>query len=156
MSHKVNTSLDLFFARFLLEFQLKFFYRGLIIFPLKVLRVQSPDGTKRIEVSPTDSTLRLYEAVRDAFSLPGYLFALYKERGRKQEVVSSRSRAIASSGFSHGDLIYMAPINGGVIHSQPSTSGGVIQPQPGSSKGSNGAATAPSTPTTSQGTWLSN
>lgn len=104
--------------------------------------MQSPEGTKRIEISPTESTQCLYDAVREAFALPGYWFSLYKERGRKQEVPSSKSQPIGASGFGHGDLIYMMPNNGGVINSEPGSS---------KSNGESRASTGPSTPTTPQG-----
>jgi len=89
---------------------------------LQLLRIQSPNGTKRVEISSSDSTLRLYEVVRDAFDFPGFLFAIYKERGRKQEMISSRSRKLSTEGLSHGDLLYMENVNGGINHSTPSTS----------------------------------
>ncbi|XP_049775700.1 nuclear protein localization protein 4 homolog [Schistocerca cancellata] len=84
------------------------------------LRVQSSEGTKRVEVEPSDSILHLFEKVHDAFGLSGYTFALYRERGRKDELISSRSRTIRSSGLRHGDMVYMCPLNGALLWSEPS------------------------------------
>lgn len=48
--------------------------------------MQSPEGTKRIEVLPTATLRELYETVHDAFELEGYGFSLYKERNDVNEV----------------------------------------------------------------------
>jgi len=53
--------------------------------------------------------------VHETFGLDGYCFALYKQRGLKDEIQSSRSKTVGSSGLNHGDLLYLAPINGSVI-----------------------------------------
>jgi nuclear protein localization family protein 4 len=85
-----------------------------------LLRVQSPEGTKRIEVSASDTTCRLFERVHDTFDLSSFAFALYKERNQKNEITSSKTRSVASAGLRHGDMIYLLPLNGAVLF--PSTS----------------------------------
>ncbi|XP_021925198.1 nuclear protein localization protein 4 homolog [Zootermopsis nevadensis] len=97
---------------------------------LLTLRIQSPEGTKRIDVHPTDSILELFEKVHEAFGLTGYGFALYRKRGCKDELISSRIKTVRSYGLSHGDMLYLAPLNGAMLWSQdpsprPSTSSGV-------------------------------
>ncbi|XP_067006587.1 nuclear protein localization protein 4 homolog [Anabrus simplex] len=91
------------------------------------LRVQSSEGTKRIDVEPSDSILQLFEKVHDKFELSGFAFALYRERGRKDELVSSRSRTVRSCGLRHGDMLYMTPLNGALLWAQ--------DPKPGTSSG---------------------
>ncbi|XP_075231078.1 nuclear protein localization 4 isoform X1 [Lycorma delicatula] len=88
------------------------------------VRVQSSEGTKRIELHPSDSIVKLFEKVHDAFGLPGFAFALFRERNNQGELVSSRSKSISSSGLRHGDMIYLAPLNGALLweNPRPSTS----------------------------------
>lgn len=130
----------------------------------QTLRIQSPEGTKRIDVHPTDSILEVFEKVgaqvinmsqnitsvcqsiwsayiialccfqvHDIFGLTGYGFALYRKRGCQDELISSRSKTVRSYGLSHGDMLYMAPLNGAMLWSEnsnprPSTSSGVSKP----------------------------
>lgn len=86
------------------------------------LRVQSSEGTKRLEVDPTDTTCQLFEAVHSTFDLSSFAFAIYRERNNKDEVHSSKSRSIKSVGLKHGDMLYLKPLNGTVLFPQPSTS----------------------------------
>ncbi|XP_046660206.1 nuclear protein localization protein 4 homolog isoform X2 [Homalodisca vitripennis] len=87
-----------------------------------ILRIQSPDGTKRIDVDTNDTTVTIFEKVHDVFSLPGFTFALYRQKNRKEELVSSRSRTVAGTGLRHGDMLYMVPLNGTLPWDQPGTS----------------------------------
>lgn len=80
-----------------------------------MLRVQSPEGTKRIEVSASASTCQLFETIHDAFDLNSFAFALYKEKNKKNEIASSKSKTVRSLGLRHGDMIYLAPVNGSVL-----------------------------------------
>ncbi|XP_046391549.1 nuclear protein localization protein 4 homolog [Ischnura elegans] len=80
------------------------------------VRVQSPDGTKRVEVGPYDTTKLLYEKVHDAFDLSGFGFALYRSRDKKDELISSRSHTVKDSRLGHGDMIYLCPLNGTLLH----------------------------------------
>ncbi|KAG8231750.1 hypothetical protein J437_LFUL012029, partial [Ladona fulva] len=89
------------------------------------VRVQSPEGTKRVEIGQLDSTKLLYEKVHDAFDLTGFGFALFRTRDRKDELISSRSHTVNQSKLAHGDMIYLAPINGTLFHpKEPSSSVG--------------------------------
>ncbi|KAJ8948637.1 hypothetical protein NQ318_022704 [Aromia moschata] len=85
-----------------------------------LLRVQSPEGTKRIEISPSASTCQLFEAVHDAFDLKSFAFA---RRIKKDEIHSSKSRTLRNTGLRHGDMIYLASVNGAVLFSNNSPSG---------------------------------
>ncbi|KAF4525902.1 hypothetical protein B566_EDAN013152 [Ephemera danica] len=79
-----------------------------------ILRIQSCDGTKRIQASPSDTTKDLFEKAHDAFGYSSYNFALYYGTDRKsaREIPSSRSRSVASLGLNHGDLLYLQMLNG--------------------------------------------
>ncbi|RZF33940.1 hypothetical protein LSTR_LSTR006322 [Laodelphax striatellus] len=89
-----------------------------------VLRVQSAEGTKRVEVQPSDTIVKLFEKVHDVFSLSGFAFSLFRERNSKDELISSRSRTVSAYGLKHGDMIYLAPLNGAMLwdNPRPSTS----------------------------------
>lgn len=52
----------------------------------QLLRVQSPEGTKRVEVSPSASIRDLYETIHDAFQLNDFGFGVYRERNFSNEV----------------------------------------------------------------------
>lgn len=89
---------------------------------LQMLRVQSPEGTSRIEVFDTDVTARLYERVFEDLNLSTIGFALHRDRQRKEEILSSKSRQLRECGLKHGDMLYVSPVNGAVLFDQPSTS----------------------------------
>nr|XP_034830337.1 nuclear protein localization protein 4 homolog [Maniola hyperantus] len=86
------------------------------------LRVQSAEGTARVEVLDTDATARLYERVYEALNLSTFGFCLHKDRARKEEITSSKSRQLRACGLQHGDMLYLSPVNGAVLFDQPSTS----------------------------------
>ncbi|XP_065220007.1 nuclear protein localization protein 4 homolog [Planococcus citri] len=80
-----------------------------------LLRIQSQEGTKRLQIDANDSTSTLYDKVHDDFSLSSYAFALFTNRGHQGEIISSRTKTISSAGLKHGDLLYLEPLNGAVI-----------------------------------------
>nr|XP_040240428.2 nuclear protein localization protein 4 homolog [Anopheles coluzzii] len=81
-----------------------------------VLRIQSADGTKRIETEPSSTTKTLYELVREVCGFNHYEFALFRERNFTKEVVSSGSQEVKDVGLKHGDILYLRLVEG------PSTS----------------------------------
>lgn len=88
----------------------------------QVLRIQSPVGiVKRINLSASDSCRDLYEKVNKEFDLNTYNFALYKNRNKTGEIVSSREVGISSIGLKHGDFVYMMNLSS-PSDEQPSTS----------------------------------
>ncbi|XP_053976809.1 nuclear protein localization protein 4 homolog isoform X1 [Hylaeus volcanicus] len=86
------------------------------------LRVQSSEGTKRIDVDRSDTVSQLFEKVFVVFELNSFGFGLYKQRNHKDELISSRSRTVAGIGLNHGDMLYLAPFNGTQLWNIPSTS----------------------------------
>ncbi|CAL1686966.1 unnamed protein product [Lasius platythorax] len=87
-----------------------------------ILRVQSSEGTKRIEVLTSDTLSQLYEKVYEAFHLNSFGFTLCKQRNQKEPLTSTRSRTVLGTGLSHGDMLYLVPANGTQLWSAPSTS----------------------------------
>lgn len=92
-----------------------------------MLRVQSADGTVRVQMQPKDTTTSLYERVHDEFHLTSFSFILAKERSvtPTSEIASSKSTTLADCGLKHGDMIFLTPLNGAIIFNQPSTSDSV-------------------------------
>lgn len=99
-----------------------------------ILRVQSAEGTKRIDVQPNEAVVKLFEKVHDAFELPGFQFALFRSRNSKDELISSRSKTVASYGLRHGDMLYLSPLNGALLWENP---------KPGTSKDVDSGSPAP-------------
>ncbi|XP_033213216.1 nuclear protein localization protein 4 homolog isoform X1 [Belonocnema kinseyi] len=86
------------------------------------LRVQSPEGTKRVQVNPSDTVVALFEKIYEAFNLQSYGFGLFKQRNYKDEIISSRSKTVSDVGLSHGDMVYFTFLNGRIPWDGPSTS----------------------------------
>lgn len=84
-----------------------------VSFFAQLLRVQSPEGTKRIELLPSATIRELYESIHDAFQLDGYNFAVYGERNYKNELASSRSQTVDDYKLKHGDMIFIKPLASG-------------------------------------------
>lgn len=94
----------------------------LIVVPVQMLRVQSAEGTVRVDMVDTDVTAQLFERVHDEFNLASFAFALFRDRARREEVLSSKSRRLRDMGLQHGDMLYLTPVNGAVLFEQPTTS----------------------------------
>lgn len=79
---------------------------------IQTLRVQSPDGQRRVEIKSTQTLRDLFEAIHSTFELKDFGFAVYKERNWSQELVSSRSKTVSQSGLKHGDMVFMKFVSG--------------------------------------------
>lgn len=101
-------SIRMHIARVQLDFDL-FCVLHFIFYCAQLLRVQSPEGTKRIELLPSATVRELYESIHDAFELDGYNFGVYGERNYKNELVSSRSQTVDDYKLKHGDMIFIKP-----------------------------------------------
>lgn len=53
--------------------------------------------------------------MHDEFDLNSFGFALYRQRNNKDEIHSSKSKTVLSTGLRHGDMLYLAPVNGAVL-----------------------------------------
>ncbi|KAL1497698.1 hypothetical protein ABEB36_008615 [Hypothenemus hampei] len=98
-----------------------------------LLRVQSPEGTKRVEITPSSTTSDLFELIHDAFDLDSFEFALYKQKNKKEEISSSKTRTVRNMGLKHGDMIYLAPVNGNQLFNCTSSGEPVSEPGPSTS-----------------------
>ncbi|KAG0723107.1 Nuclear protein localization protein 4 [Chionoecetes opilio] len=75
--------------------------------PPLIIRVQSSDGTKRVEVKPTDTTKALYEKVFELYALPSHDFALTTGRDLKSEIASSSRKTVKGYKLNHGDMLHL-------------------------------------------------
>ncbi|XP_030376061.1 nuclear protein localization protein 4 homolog isoform X2 [Scaptodrosophila lebanonensis] len=74
-----------------------------------LVRVQSPEGIKRIEISPKSNLKQLYETVQNALKVDG--FGLFKERSFATELQASGSQLVGAT-LKHGDMIYLKQMAG--------------------------------------------
>ena len=71
-----------------------------------IIRIQSKDGTKRVDVSSSDSSETLYQKVSKQFAEYDSL-KLFKQRNENGEIVRSSRRKLQQEGLSHGDMIFL-------------------------------------------------
>lgn len=81
---------------------------------MQLLRIQGPEGTKRIEILPTATLRDLYEEIHSAFGYEGYGYAVFRERNGTNEIASSRSHTIQEINLKHGDMIFVKHLSGSV------------------------------------------
>jgi hypothetical protein len=80
-----------------------------------VIRIQTPNGIKRITV-PASATLKdVYEIAYTALSLVDYGFSLFKDRSCNDELRSSRSLTLKGSKLNHGDMIFYKQMAGSSV-----------------------------------------
>lgn len=72
-----------------------------------LIRVQSPDGTKRIELPASTSMSQLYASIQSAFALNDLQFAVYRERNFTNELAANSKQSLTAANLKHGDLIYL-------------------------------------------------
>lgn len=82
-----------------------------------IIRVQSSEGTRRIEVSPETKIGRVYEMAAAAFQLDSVDFSLYRNQQRTDLLKQSRTATIKTSSLCHGDMLFL------VVSQQASANG---------------------------------
>ncbi|XP_063696673.1 nuclear protein localization protein 4 homolog [Culicoides brevitarsis] len=81
-----------------------------------ILRIQTPNGTRRLEVQLKSSLRRLFEDVHACLELDTYNFRLFKDRLKREELISS-SKCIESANLRHGDMLYLSEESGAMSDS---------------------------------------
>ncbi|XP_023176192.1 nuclear protein localization protein 4 homolog isoform X2 [Drosophila hydei] len=74
-----------------------------------LIRVQSAEGIKRIEISPKSNLKQLYDSVQNVLKVDG--FALFMERNFATELHASGTQLVGTT-LKHGDMIYLKQIAG--------------------------------------------
>lgn len=75
----------------------------------KLVRVESADGTKRLELSPSDTIATMYDKVFSLFKIDSSRkseYSLYMDRARKSRIAESRNTRVSDT-VAHGDLVYL-------------------------------------------------
>ncbi|CAF0812434.1 unnamed protein product [Rotaria sordida] len=89
-----------------------------------ILRVQSSEGTKRIDWTTQDTYKKLYEKVVDVFSLSSSdHFVLYREQNKKSPI----PRSPIKTNFRHGDIIYLVSEQDNLFSKENSSSSLIIK-----------------------------
>lgn len=70
--------------------------RSFFSFIFQLLRVQSSDGTKRVEIAATASLTELYESIFQAFNYTDYGFGVFLGRGDSKEVKRNCGRIVCA------------------------------------------------------------
>uniref|UniRef100_G3MM79 Nuclear protein localization protein 4 homolog n=1 Tax=Amblyomma maculatum TaxID=34609 RepID=G3MM79_AMBMU len=75
--------------------------------PKMILRVQSPEGTKRVECDVGDSPAHLYSKIQSAFDLPNVCFVVYKNKERSNRIPLQNTARLSAYDLKHGDMLYL-------------------------------------------------
>ncbi|EDW34252.1 GL21676 [Drosophila persimilis] len=84
-------------------------HRLFLLCKQSLVRVQSAEGIKRIEISPKSNLKQLYDSVQTAMQVDG--FGLFKERNFLTELQASGSQLVGTA-LKHGDMIYLKQMAG--------------------------------------------
>ncbi|XP_063961834.1 nuclear protein localization protein 4 homolog [Lytechinus pictus] len=74
-----------------------------------IIRIQSPDGNKRVTLPPTTTLYKFFQKVSQTVSLPADGFNLYKSRDKTDQLKASSKVTLKSQSIKHGDMIYLFP-----------------------------------------------
>ncbi|XP_017846673.1 nuclear protein localization protein 4 homolog isoform X2 [Drosophila busckii] len=74
-----------------------------------LIRVQSAEGIKRIEISPKSNLKQLYDSVQSALKVDG--FGLFKERSFVNELQASGTQLVGTT-LKHGDMLFLKQMAG--------------------------------------------
>ncbi|KAJ6634631.1 Nuclear protein localization protein 4 like [Pseudolycoriella hygida] len=95
-----------------------------------LLRVQTSDGTKRIEIAANASLMELYETIFQALNYADYGFGVFLERSHSKELPSSRIKSLSDLNIKHGDMVYLKTIPGSSASTSSSTATAPLTPLP--------------------------
>lgn len=72
-----------------------------------LLRVQSREGTRRIQSSESETTRRFLEKIKEEFELPQTIqWSVYLERNKTRKIPKGR-QSLKSLNIKHGDMVYL-------------------------------------------------
>ncbi|KAH8311816.1 hypothetical protein KR044_008176 [Drosophila immigrans] len=84
-------------------------HRLFVLCKQSLIRVQSAEGIKRVEISPKSNLKQFYDSVQNALKVDG--FGLFLERNFATELQASGSQLVGST-LKHGDMVYLKQIAG--------------------------------------------
>ncbi|EDV92839.1 nuclear protein localization protein 4 homolog isoform X1 [Drosophila grimshawi] len=84
-------------------------HRLFVLCKQSLIRVQSAEGIKRVEISPKSNLKQLYDVVQNALKVDG--FGLFMERNFATELQASGSQLVSTI-LKHGDMLYLKQMAG--------------------------------------------
>lgn len=87
-----------------------------------ILRLQSGDGMKRIEVGASDSVQKLYDIVATNFKLDKNGWRLCKDKKFEDELSEKTQKSLKGLQLVHGDIIYLKKTDKSLVVESPSVS----------------------------------
>ena len=86
------------------------------------IAIQSQEGQKRVQVSPSAKTEELFTKVQQVFNLTSCQFALYKKQNKTLEIANTRTKTVSGVGLNHGDRLFMFPKSQNLFQSSDTSS----------------------------------
>lgn len=74
-----------------------------------VIRIQTPEGTKRMNVVPTITLYKLFPMVAETCGLPVDGFELFTSRDKSGKLKRSSKITVKSAKIKHGDMLFLTP-----------------------------------------------
>jgi len=89
-----------------------------------ILRIQTRDGMKRVEVGLTDTVAKLYEKVADDLKLDLNGCVLFQDRGATKEITRHGRKTIKAMQLRNGDILYLQETKNHAITNNSSSGSG--------------------------------
>ncbi|KAL0595735.1 Nuclear protein localization protein 4-like protein [Plecturocebus cupreus] len=77
--------------------------------PPKIIRVQSPDGVKRITATKRETAATFLKKVAKEFGFQNNGFSVYINRNKTGEITASSNKSLNLLKIKHGDLLFLFP-----------------------------------------------
>uniref|UniRef100_A0A493TQB6 Nuclear pore localisation protein Npl4 ubiquitin-like domain-containing protein n=2 Tax=Anatinae TaxID=2068716 RepID=A0A493TQB6_ANAPP len=78
-------------------------------FSPQIIRVQSPDGVKRITATKRETVATFLKKVAKEFGFRNNGFSVYTNRNRTGEITASQNKSLNLLKIKHGDMLFLYP-----------------------------------------------
>uniref|UniRef100_A0AAA9RST8 NPL4 homolog, ubiquitin recognition factor n=5 Tax=Bovidae TaxID=9895 RepID=A0AAA9RST8_BOVIN len=78
---------------------------------VSIIRVQSPDGVKRITATKRETAATFLKKVAKEFGFQNNGFSVYINRNKTGEITASSNKSLNLLKIKHGDLLFLFPSN---------------------------------------------
>uniref|UniRef100_A0A673UCV0 NPL4 homolog, ubiquitin recognition factor n=1 Tax=Suricata suricatta TaxID=37032 RepID=A0A673UCV0_SURSU len=76
---------------------------------VSIIRVQSPDGVKRITATKRETAAAFLKKVAKEFGFQNNGFSVYINRNKTGEITASSTKSLSLLKIKHGDLLFLFP-----------------------------------------------
>ncbi|KFV65318.1 Nuclear protein localization protein 4, partial [Dryobates pubescens] len=76
-----------------------------------IIRVQSPDGVKRITATKRETVATFLKKVAKEFGFRNNGFSIYTNRNRTGEITASQNKSLSLLKIKHGDMLFLYPLS---------------------------------------------